>query len=146
MPSAILATYAWICADAAVEGGVVAGDGERVDQRLGEPRGLLEVVVDELGGLQLQTCGRKGKGTGLYMIRALSCIMKGFPYVVRDRQHRVLIHHWIQKKPEVSSKELSVISAMGFFAPQTHLSVTYKCVYFMVNNTTDCTLYVPFNE
>ena len=75
-------TNPWIGADAAVEGGVVAGYGEGVDQGLCEAGGLLEVVVDVLRGPELQTCGRKGRGTGLYMIRALSCIMKGFPYVV----------------------------------------------------------------
>jgi len=71
--------YPRVGADAAVERGIVAGDGEGVDERLCEAGRLLEVVVDVLGGLELQPCGRKGEGTGSGMIRVLSGIMKGYP-------------------------------------------------------------------
>jgi hypothetical protein len=73
-------TYPWVGADAAVEGGVVASDGEGVDEGLGELGRLFEVVVDVLGVLQLHACrGRKGGRMGLYMIQALGCIMGEFP-------------------------------------------------------------------
>lgn len=83
--------YPRIGPDAAVERGVVAGDGKSVDQRLRELGRLLEVVVFKFVRFDLQACGGKGTGTGLCMILVLSGIMWGVPCVARDRQRIVFI-------------------------------------------------------
>lgn len=85
-------TYPWVGTDTTVQSSIVASNGKSVDQWLRELWRLLEVSVNVLGRFHLHACWGKGKGMGLCMILALSGIMWGIPYVMRERQ-RFFIYH-----------------------------------------------------